>query len=34
MIAVDGEPLRDVTTLEHMKFVMKDGEVIKNEYLY
>jgi len=22
----------DVTTLEHVKFVMKGGEVVKNEY--
>jgi imidazolonepropionase-like amidohydrolase len=32
MIAVDGDPLQDVTTLEHVKFVMKGGEVVKNEY--
>jgi len=32
IIAVDGDPLRDVTTLEHVKFVMKGGEVIKNKY--
>jgi imidazolonepropionase-like amidohydrolase len=32
IIAVDGDPLQDVTTLEHVKFVMKGGEVIKNEY--
>ncbi len=32
IIAVDGDPLRDVTTLEHVKFVMKGGEVVKNEY--
>jgi imidazolonepropionase-like amidohydrolase len=30
--AVDGDPLRDVTTLERVKFVMKGGEVVKNEY--
>jgi imidazolonepropionase-like amidohydrolase len=30
LIAVEGEPLKDVTTLEHVKFVMKGGEVIKN----
>jgi len=30
--AVDGDPLKDVTTLEHVKFVMKGGEVVKNEY--
>lgn len=32
IIAVDGDPLADVTTLERMKFVMKGGEVVKNEY--
>jgi imidazolonepropionase-like amidohydrolase len=32
LIAVDGDPLKDVTTLEHVKFVMKGGEVVKNEY--
>jgi len=32
IIAVDGDPLKDVTTLEHVKFVMKGGEVFKNEY--
>jgi imidazolonepropionase-like amidohydrolase len=32
IIAVDGDPLQDVTTLQHVKFVMKGGEVIKNEY--
>ena len=32
MIAVDGDPLQDVTALEHVRFVMKGGEVVKNEY--
>jgi imidazolonepropionase-like amidohydrolase len=32
IIAVDGDPLQDVTTLQHVKFVMKGGEVVKNEY--
>jgi len=32
MIAVDGDPTKDVTTLEHVKFVMKGGSVYKNEY--
>ena len=32
IIAVDGDPLQDVTTLEHAKFIMKGGEVIRNEY--
>ncbi len=31
IIAVDGNPLQDVTTLERVKFVMKDGVVYKNE---
>jgi imidazolonepropionase-like amidohydrolase len=32
IIAVDGNPLQDVTTLQHVKFVMKGGTVVKNEY--
>jgi imidazolonepropionase-like amidohydrolase len=32
IVAVDGDPLQDVTTLEHVKFVMKGGQVVKNEY--
>src|SRR5580704_2911377 len=32
IVAVDGDPLQDVSTLEHVKFVMKGGEVVKNEY--
>src|SRR6201981_3425970 len=32
VIAVDGDPLKDVTTLEHVRFVMKGGQVVKNEY--
>jgi len=31
VIAVDGDPLSDVKTLEHVKFVMKGGVVEKNE---
>jgi imidazolonepropionase-like amidohydrolase len=31
IIAVDGDPLADVTTLEHVKFVMKGGVVYKSE---
>jgi len=33
IIAVDGDPLQDVTALEHVKFVMKGGAVVKDEYL-
>jgi len=32
IVGVDGDPGKDVTTLEHVKFVMKGGEVVKNEY--
>ena len=32
VVAVDGDLLKDVTTLEQVKFVMKGGEVVKNEY--
>jgi imidazolonepropionase-like amidohydrolase len=32
MVAVEGDPLQDVTTLERVKFVMKGGDVVKNEY--
>jgi len=32
IIAVDSDPIKDVTTLERVKFVMKGGEVVKNEY--
>jgi imidazolonepropionase-like amidohydrolase len=32
VIAVDGDPTKDVSILEHVKFVMKSGTVYKNEY--
>lgn len=32
IVAVDGDPLKDVTTLERVKFVMKGGDVVKNDY--
>jgi len=31
LIAVSGDPLADVTTLEHVAFVMKGGSVVRNE---
>ncbi|HME01249.1 MAG TPA: amidohydrolase family protein [Terriglobia bacterium] len=31
LVAVAGDPLADVTELERVKFVMKGGEVVKNE---
>jgi imidazolonepropionase-like amidohydrolase len=29
IIAVTGDPLQDITELERVKFVMKDGEVVE-----
>jgi len=29
VVAVQGDPLADVSTLEHVAFVMKGGQVIK-----
>ena len=31
LIAVAGDPLKDITVMEHVTFVMKGGEVIKDE---
>jgi imidazolonepropionase-like amidohydrolase len=31
LIAVQGDPLQDITLLQHVKFVMKGGVVIKND---
>jgi imidazolonepropionase-like amidohydrolase len=31
VIAVEGDPLKDVTALQHVHFVMKGGQVYKNE---
>jgi imidazolonepropionase-like amidohydrolase len=31
IVAVSGDPLKDIRELEHVKFVMKGGEVYKNE---
>jgi imidazolonepropionase-like amidohydrolase len=31
LIAVDGDPLSDITLLQHVKFVMKGGGVVKDE---
>ncbi len=32
IIAVDGDPLKDVGVLQNVKFVMKGGAVVKNQY--
>jgi imidazolonepropionase-like amidohydrolase len=31
IIAVNGDPLRDIKVLENVQFVMKDGKVFKSE---
>lgn len=31
IIAVDGDPLDDISTMENVKFVMKEGEIFKNK---
>jgi imidazolonepropionase-like amidohydrolase len=31
LIAIDGDPLKDITELQRVRFVMKGGVVVKNE---
>jgi imidazolonepropionase-like amidohydrolase len=31
IVAVMGDPLKDVTELEHVRFVMHDGSIFNNE---
>ena len=31
LIAVSGDPLKDITEMQRVKFVMKGGQIVKNE---
>jgi imidazolonepropionase-like amidohydrolase len=31
IVAVEGDPIKDITLLQHLAFVMKGGEVVKGD---
>jgi imidazolonepropionase-like amidohydrolase len=33
LIAVTGDPITDTTELQRVRFVMKDGQVIRNDFV-
>jgi imidazolonepropionase-like amidohydrolase len=32
IVAVAGDPIADITEIERVRFVMKDGQVIRNDF--
>ena len=34
IIAVSGDPLSDIAQLEHVKFVMKGGQIVRNDFAH